>query len=68
MRPFTASRIAQAIQMFNLDGCSEYTTRQLADASGVSKKTISRNADLIECFDFALNIEGYHRCKPENLA
>ena len=68
MKPATASRIAQAIQLLNLDGCDEYTTQQLADASGVNRRTISRNSDLIECFDFAINKERYHQCNPENLA
>ena len=67
MKPATASRIAQAIQMFNLDGSEEYTIRQLADASGVNRKTISKNNDLIECLDFAINRGGYHQCKPNSL-
>ncbi len=68
MRPKTASQIAQSIQMLNLDGEEDYTIRQLADASGVSRKTISRNQDLIECFDFALNKGGYYQCDPMKLA
>ena len=67
MKPQTASQIAQAIQMFNLDGYGDYTVQQLADASGMSRKTISRNKDLIECFDFAINKEGYHQCNPNNI-
>ena len=68
MRPNTASRIAQAIQLLNLDGCEDYTTRQLSDASGVNRKTLSRSSDLIECIDFAINRGGYHKCNPNNLA
>ena len=68
MRQKTASQIAQAIQLLNLDGYGDYTLGQLADASGVNRKTISRNSDLIECLDFAINRGGYHRCNPNNLA
>ena len=67
MRPDTAGRIAQAIQLLNLDGCEDYTMRQLADASGVSSKTLSRNSDLIECLDFAVNRGGYYKCNPSDL-
>ena len=68
MKPATATRIAQSIQLLNLDGYGEYTTQQLADASGVNRRTISRNTDLIECIDFAINKGGYHQCNPNNLA
>ncbi len=68
MKPSTASKIAQAIQLLNLDGYGEYTTQQLADASGVNRRTLSRNSDLIECFNFALNKGGYHKCDPMKLA
>ncbi len=62
MRPQTALRIAEAIQLFHLDGYEYYTYRQLANASGVSQKTISRNKDLIVILDFAINNRGYARC------
>ena len=68
MRPNTASRVAQAIQLLNLDGCKDYTIQQLADASGVNRRTLSRNSDLIQCLDFAINKGGYHRCNPNKLA
>ena len=68
MRPNTAERIAQSIQLLNLDGCEDYTMRQLADASGVNRRTLSRNSDLIECIDFAINRGGYYQCNPKNLA
>lgn len=68
MRPNTAARVAQAIQLLNLDGYGAYTTQQLADASGISRKTLARNQDLIECFYFALNKGGYHKCDPMKLA
>ena len=67
MRPHTASRIAQAIQMFNLDGNNDYSIQQLADASAVSRKTLNRNKDLIECFDFALHKERYYQCDAMKL-
>ncbi len=62
MKPATAKRIAQAIQLLKLDGFNEYTNRQLADASGVSPKTISRNKDFVTILDFSLNKGGYQRC------
>lgn len=68
MKSSTASRIAQVIQLLNLDGYGEYTTQQLANASGVNRRTISRYSDLIECIDFAINKGGYHQCNPNNLA
>ncbi len=68
MKPVTAERIAQAIQLLNLDGNDDHTIQQLADVSGVSRKTLSRNYDLIECLKFAVNLERYHQCRPENLA
>jgi len=68
MRPNTAGRVSQAIQLLNLDGCEDYTIQQLADASGVSRNTLSRNFDLIECLDFAVNRGGYHKCNPNNLS
>ncbi len=67
MRPSTASQIAQAIQLLNLDGSEDYTVQQLADASGVSRRTLTRNQDLIECFDFALNQGRYYQCNPTKI-
>jgi len=57
MRNPTATRLAQAIQLLKLDGFVEYTNIQLANAAGVSAKTITRNKDLIIMLDFALHIE-----------
>ena len=68
MKHTTASRIAQAIQLLNLDGYGEYTDRQLAAASGVNTKTINRNRDLIEALDFSINKGRYHRCDMTKLA
>lgn len=62
MKPATAMRIAQGIQLLNLDGDSEYTYRQLADVSGVNQRTLSRNRDLIEMLDFSINNRGYSLC------
>jgi len=36
MKLSTAYRIAQAIQLLKLDGFEDYTSSQLADASGVT--------------------------------
>lgn len=61
MKPSTAQQIAFAIHMYQLDDI-EYSSSQLASASGVSKKTITRNKDLIIMIEFALNRGGYSRC------
>lgn len=57
MRSSTAYRVAQAIQLLHIDGYSSYTNSQLAKASGVTRKTLSRNKDLIVMLDFALKEE-----------
>lgn len=57
MRSTTASKLAQAIQLFHLDGYSSYTHCQLAKVSGVARKTLSRNQDLIIMLDYALKAE-----------
>ncbi len=62
MKALTAQRIAQAIQLLKLDGFEDYSNRQLADASGVSPKTIRRNRDIVTILDFAINSGGYARC------
>lgn len=62
MKPDTATRISQAMQLLNLDGYGDYTNRQLAAASGVSIQTINRNRDLIEMLDFSINNRGYNLC------
>ena len=61
MKLATATRIAQAIKLLKLDGSEDYTNRQLADASGVTTKTISRNKDFVTILDFAINKEGYQK-------
>ncbi len=62
MKPSTATRIAQAIQLLKLDDFKNYTNRQLADISGINQKTISKNKDLINIFDFAINRGDYKKC------
>ncbi len=54
MKNSIAFRVAQAIQLLHLDGHYEYTNIQLAEASMISRKTITRNKDLIVMIDFAL--------------
>ena len=61
MKLATAKRIAQAIQLFKLDGFNDYTNRQLADTLGVTTKTISRNKDFVTILDFAINKGGYQK-------
>ena len=61
MKPATAKRIAQAIKLLKLDDFEDYTNRQLADASGVTTKTINRNKDFVTILDFAINKGGYQK-------
>ncbi len=62
MKNDTAIRIAQALQVFKLDGQENYTLQQLADASGISRKTLQRNHEMVDILDFAINIEEYDKC------
>ena len=62
MKNDTAIRIAQALQVFKLDGQGNYTLQQLADASGVSRKTLQRNHDMVDILDFVTNVEDYDQC------
>ena len=62
MRPLTVSKLAQVIQMLHLDGHAEYTLRQLADASGMNRKTLSENLDMIDILEFALKRREYELC------
>lgn len=62
MRLDTASKIAQAIQLLKLDGYDEYTLKQLADISGINRKTLRKNHDMIEMLEFSMNIQDYNQC------
>jgi len=62
MKNDTAIRIAQALQVFKLDGQENYTLQQLADASGISRKTLQRNHEMVDILEFATNIEEYDKC------
>jgi len=62
MKDDTATRIAQALQVFKLDGQENYTIQQLADASGISRKTLQRNHDIVDILDFVTNVEDYDQC------
>ena len=62
MKDDTTIRIAQALQVFKLDGQENYTLKQLADASGVSRKTIQRNHEIVDILDFVTNVEEYNQC------
>lgn len=57
MRNSTVIRLALAIQLFHLYGYSFYTHQQLANVSGINRKTLTRNKDLIIMLDFALREE-----------
>jgi hypothetical protein len=56
MKTQTMSQLSLAIQMLRLDGFDEFSKIQLANASGLSRKTIQHNAEIIEIIDFALRI------------
>ena len=62
MRDDTAIRVAQALQVLKLDGQENYTLQQVADASGVSRKTLQRNHKMMDILEFATNIEEYDQC------
>lgn len=62
MKAHTMLRIAQGIQLLQLDGFNDYTQAQLVNVSGISRKTLQLNADFIKIIEFALNKEGYHQC------
>ena len=62
MKALTMLRLAETIQLLQLDGYDEFTYSQIAKASGISTKTLQRDYDLIQILDFALNQKGYHRC------
>jgi len=61
MKDDTAIRIAQALQIFKLDG-RNHTIQQLADTSGISRKTLQRNHDIVDILDFVTNVEDYDQC------
>ena len=62
MKNDTAIRVAQALQVLKLDGHDNYTLKQVADASGVSRRTLQRNHEMVDILDFAINTDGYNRC------
>lgn len=62
MKAATMLRLAEGIQLLHLDGFDEYTTAQLEKVTGINRKTLQRNAEIIEIIDFALNQKGWHRC------
>ena len=62
MRDDTAIRVAQALQVFKLDGQESYSLNQIAKASGVGNKTLQRNHGILDILDFAINIEKYEQC------
>jgi len=63
MKDMTLLRLAEAIQVLQLDGEENFTQKQLAQISGLGRKTLSRNSDLVEILSFSLNKQGYNRCQ-----
>ena len=62
MKDDTTIKMAQALQVFKLDGQESYTLNQIAKASGVGSKTLQRNHGIVDILDFAINIEKYEQC------
>ena len=62
MRTTTMQRLVQSIQLLKLDGYDKFTTKQLAQASGVSARTIERGSNIVDILTFALNPTEYDRC------
>jgi len=62
MKAVTAFKISQAIQLLELDGYRDYTLTQLANASGLNRKTLAKNKHILDVIDFVLNIKEYHQC------
>jgi hypothetical protein len=62
MKTQTMLQLALSIQLLQLDGYDDFTYAQLSSVSGVSTKTIQRNAVLIQILDFALHRKEYHQC------
>ena len=63
MRAVTMTRITQAIQLLQLDGYSKFATKHLSQVSGIAKRTLERNEDIIDIINFVLtNGRGYELC------
>ena len=62
MKAKTAERVASAIQMMYLDGRSNPSDNEIANASGVNRKTIQRHKQLITAIKFAYDAKSYHIC------
>jgi hypothetical protein len=60
MKALTMLKVAQSIQLLRLDGNHEFTNAQLSRVSGISSKTLQRNADLILILEFALSLKEHH--------
>lgn len=62
MKPKTVQRVASAIQMMYLDGITNPNESEIAKASGINRKTLSRHKQLIKAIKFALDIKSYNKC------
>lgn len=62
MKPNTMIRVAEAIQLLQLDGYEDYSNVMIAETAGISRKTLERNSELVEILDFAVNPRRYHLC------
>ena len=60
MRLNTAIKLAQGMQLFELDGIKNYTIKDLASITGVSAKTIGRQEDIINIINIALDIDAVY--------
>ena len=56
------TRILNAIKLLQLDGFDNFTDKQLAQASGISTRTIDRNRKIIDALKFAISYKEYEKC------
>lgn len=54
-----AYKLAQGIELLQLDGDHYYTNQALANTVGVSTSTIKRNREIIKVLDIALQLAEY---------
>ena len=62
MKAVTMLKVAEAIQLLQLDGYDEYSDAQIAIACGISRKTLQRDPELVTIIDFAINPRRYQLC------
>lgn len=66
MKPLTILKVAEAIQLLQMDGYDEYSYAQIEKTCGVSRKTLQRDPELVAIIDFAVNPKRYQLCLLRN--